>query len=83
MAMAKPVLMTRSGCLHINPKIGKYGILTETNNSEGWTNAMNFIIDHPDEATTMGHNGRKIIEQSFTIQKFNKELVKFIEDVIK
>ena len=83
MAMAKPVLMTRSGCLHINPKIGKYGILTETNNSESWKNAMNFIINHPNEAMTMGENGRKMIEENFTIKKFNKELVKFIEDIIK
>ena len=45
MAMRKPVLMTRSGCLHFDPSSRNFGILVEPGDSQGWSDAMNRILN--------------------------------------
>ena len=47
MAMRKPVLMTSSGSLHINPEIDGFGIQIKPRDGQGWSNAMNHI--HQDQ----------------------------------
>ena len=45
MAMKKPVIMTRSGCLHIDPASRNFGMLIEPKDSQGWSDAMNRILN--------------------------------------
>jgi len=83
MAMAKPVLMTRSGCLHIDPKSRNFGMLIEPQDSQGWSDSMNRIIDDKVFANSCGEKGRKIVENEFTIERFNNDIASFISEVLK
>ena len=83
MAMRKPVLMTRSGCLHIDPKSRNFGMLIEPQDSQGWSDSMNRIIDDKVFANSCGEKGRKIVENEFTIERFNNDIASFISEVLK
>ena len=83
MAMAKPVLMTRSGCLHIDPKSQNFGLLIEPQDSKGWSNSMNKIINDPATANKFGEKGRKIAEYEFNIDRFNNDVISFINKILE
>ena len=82
MAMRKPVLMTRSGCLHINPQSDGFGIQIKPRDVRGWTQAMNRLHKDHEKALYMGNRGRKIVERDFTIERFNKDVLDFIETIL-
>ena len=82
MAMRKPVLMTRSGCLHIDPESGGFGKLIEPKDSKGWASAMNELVDNRERTQTLGENGRRISETNFSIERFNRDVVSFIQDTL-
>ena len=75
--------MTRSGCLHIDPASRNFGILVEPGDSNGWSNAMNQILNDESFASKCGENGRKIAEDEFSIERFNRDVISFINEVIE
>jgi glycosyltransferase involved in cell wall biosynthesis len=81
MAMGKPVIMTSTGCLHINPKDHKFGISVEKGNSSAWTNAMYQIANNNELSRTFGNNGRKIVMNELSPSKFNQNIVSTIKDI--
>ena len=80
MAMRKPVLMTRSGCLHIDPQSRGFGKLIEPKNYKGWVVGMNELIGNKEVARTLGENGRKTAERDFTIERFNRDIVSYVQE---
>ena len=80
MAMRKPVLMTRSGCLHIDPESGGFGKLIEPKDRKGWASAMNELVDNRERTQTLGENGRKIAETEFETERFNRDIVCYIQE---
>ena len=83
MAMRKPVVMTRSGCLHFDPSSRNFGILVEPGDSQGWSDAMNRILNDENYAQECGENGRKIALEEFSIERFNRDVLSFINEVIE
>ena len=83
MAMRKPVVMTRSGCLHIDPGTRNFGMLVEPKDSRGWSDAMNRILNDSNFASACGENARIIVEDEFSIERFNRDVVSFINEVIE
>ena len=82
MAMRKPVIMTQSGCLHINPESDGFGIQIKPRDAQGWSQAMNHLRRDHEQARKMGIRGREIVERDFTIERFNKDVVEFMETTI-
>ena len=82
MAMRKPVIMTQSGCLHINPEMGGFGIQLKPRDAQGWANAMNHLHQDHEKALEMGNRGREIVERDFTIERFNQNVLGFIETIL-
>ena len=82
MAMRKPVIMTQSGCLHINPESDGFGIQIKPRDAQGWSQAMNHLRRDHEQALKMGIRGREIVERDFTIERFNKDVVEFMETTI-
>lgn len=80
MAMRKPILMTRSGCLHVDPESGGFGKLIEPQDSKGWTYAMNFLLQNQELVRSFGEAGRLLAEREFTIKRFNRDLVQFLKE---
>ena len=83
MAMRKPVVMTRSGCLHIDPVTRNFGMLVEPQDSKGWSDAIIRILNDSDFASACGENARKIVEDEFSIERFNRDVLSFINEVIE
>ena len=82
MAMRKPVLMTQSGCLHINPQRDGFGMQIKPRDNQSWTRAMNHLLKDHENAIEMGNQGREIVERDFTIERFNQDVLDFIETVL-
>ena len=82
MAMAKPVLMTSSGCLHINPGDHEFGVSIQPEKASAWTSAMKQILDNPDQAKRFGKNGRKIAAEELSVSVFDRKVVDFIHEII-
>ena len=83
MAMRKPVIMTQSGCLHIDPETRNFGMIVKPGDPQGWSDAMNRILNDSNYARGIGENGRRIAEEEFSIERFNRDVVSFINEVIK
>lgn len=82
MAMAKPVLMTSSGCLHLRPEDQSFGYSIQPGNSNAWTQAMTNILTSKDRAISLGKNGLKIVQEGFSVEKFNQALVCFMKEIL-
>jgi glycosyltransferase involved in cell wall biosynthesis len=80
MAMRKPVLMTHSGCLHINPETDGFGIQIKPRDAQDWAHAMNHLYADRKKTLEMGNRGRAIVEQDYTIERFNKDVIEFIKE---
>ena len=83
MAMRKPVLMTKSGCLHINPETDEFGIQIKSRDAQGWAHAMNHLHQDHEKAMKIGQRGRLIVERDFTIDRFNQDVLDFIQTNLK
>ena len=81
MAMRKPVLMTQSGCLHINPQSGGFGIQIKPKDIGSWAQNMNYLIENPKKNLEFGNRGREIVERDFAIDQFNKKTIGFVEEI--
>jgi glycosyltransferase involved in cell wall biosynthesis len=82
MAMRKPVIMTNSGSLHINPKVGNFGNLIHPNDHHGWANSMNELLTNNMKLKSFGEKAREIIERDFKIERFNNDLLNLIQDIL-
>ena len=83
MAMRKPVLMTKSGCLHINPETGGFGKLISPKSSTEWSSSMNELLSNPDLASYYGEKGRKLVKTDFTKEKFDQSILSFFKSLSK
>ena len=81
MAMRKPVIMTKSGCLHINPADRKCGLLVPPNSPEDWAFAMNEVSTNQNLREELGNNGRKIAEEEFSPIIFDSAVEDFLHFV--
>ena len=79
MAMRKPVLMTQSGCLHINAETDGFGMQIKPRDIQGWAHAMKHLQEDHEKALELGKRGREIVESDFTIERFNQDVIEFIK----
>jgi len=82
MAMRKPVLMTQSGCLHINPKTDGFGMQIKPRDARCWADAMYHLQADHEKALELGNRGREIVERDFTIERFNNDVLRFIDTIL-
>ncbi len=82
MAMAKPVLMTRSGCLHIDPESHGFGYLVAPKSPDDWAHKMNQILLDSEQTAALGVAGRKIAEKEFSIKRFNHDVIVFLREIL-
>jgi Glycosyl transferases group 1 len=63
MAMGKAVITTRAVGLTSLFQDGEAGIFVEAGDVAAWRAAVNYLLDHPDQAARMGQAGRECIER--------------------
>ena len=69
MATGKPVVATYVDGNKEAVIDGKTGILLPPKDSSGFVNALLHLMEHPDLAKKMGENGRKRVEEHFSLKK--------------
>jgi hypothetical protein len=81
MAMARPVIMTRTGALPSEIDIEKHGcgIFVPAGNSDAIAEAINYLGDNPQRAHDMGRRGRELAESYYNIERYAKDLHQFFD----
>jgi glycosyltransferase involved in cell wall biosynthesis len=81
MAMAQPVIMTRTGAVPGEIDIEKEGcgMFVPPENAEALAEAINFLGDNPDQAEAMGRKGRELVERYYNIERYARDLHRFFE----
>ena len=81
MAMARPVIMTKTGALpsEIDVERAGCGIFVPPGNAEALADAINYVGDNPDVAAQMGCKARQLAETYYNIDRYATDLHKFFE----
>jgi glycosyltransferase involved in cell wall biosynthesis len=79
MAMAKPIIATDVSDLHEILK--GCGLIVEPNNPLKLSEAIDYLISNPEEATQMGQKARKRFEEKYSWSKMMENLFKVIEEI--
>lgn len=78
-AVAKPVIMTRTGCLDLDLANTGSGLYVESGDVDGWVRAMNLLAADPALAQEMGRRGRNRAEVHFNSERFGRDVCKFFD----
>jgi len=83
MAMARPVIVTRTGALPTELDVAKEGcgLFVPPNDPDAVADALNFIVRDPDRARRMGAKGRQLCESHYNIQRYARELDHFFHSL--
>lgn len=78
-AMARPVIMTRTGALPTEIDIEQQGcgIFVPAGNPDALAEAIDFLGDNPEKAEAMGRKGRQLAERYYNIDRYARDLHTF------
>lgn len=82
MAMRKPVIMTRSGCLDLNPESRGFGFLISKKSPQDWSEKINLLARKKNLVAELGAKSRKIAEEEFSENRFDAELWTFFNNLL-
>ncbi|HHX59015.1 MAG TPA: glycosyltransferase family 4 protein, partial [Candidatus Moranbacteria bacterium] len=82
MAMKKPVIANaHGGCMEI-VKDGTTGYLVEPNNAALMTKKLASLIKDPEKRKKMGLEGRRKVEEEFTLDKNKEAIVSLYKEIL-
>ena len=82
MAMRKPVIMTDSGCLDLNPHSRGFGFLVSQKSPSEWADRINLLAREKNLAAKLGEKGRLVVEEEFSEDRFDQELSIFFNNIL-
>lgn len=80
-ALGIPVICSRNPNFEIDIDKEGIGITVEYGDVQGWTDAIRYIADHPEEARRMGENARKLAEERFNLEIFSREIAESLLEI--
>lgn len=80
-ALGIPVICSRNPNFEIDIDKEGIGITVEYGDVQGWTDAIRYIADHPEEARRMGNNARKLAEERFNLEIFSREIAESLQEI--
>jgi len=81
LGMAKPVICTRNPLLDIDIEKEGIGFWVEPGDVDGWSRAITFFDEHPDEARAMGLRARKLVDAGLNSEFFASQVLRIFESV--
>ena len=81
MQASLPIIGSRSGATPELVRDRFNGLLYEPSNTKDLANCIEYVMEHPDEARTMGNNGRTWAAALFTRQRFASEIEACLKDL--
>jgi glycosyltransferase involved in cell wall biosynthesis len=80
MAMGRPVILTRTGCVaeELDVEARGVGLYVRAGDNEDLARAVRWIFEHPEEAGEMGRRGRMLCRDHYNMERFGRDLVAFL-----
>lgn len=78
---AKPVVASRMGGLPYIVEEGKSGLLFDAGQATELAQRIQYLVEHPEEAESMGRNGRYLVETKYGPEEGYKNLMKIFSQV--
>lgn len=83
LALEKPVIATNVGGVPDIIKDGYNGFLVPIKNHTAMAEKMLYLIENKEEIKRMGKNGRKTIEEKFSIKEWAKKIITIYDEILK
>ena len=81
MACGIPVIASNFQEIRIIINKSNCGILIDPTNTQEITDAILWLMEHPQEAKQMGENGRRVVEETYNWENMEKRLFKVYEEL--
>jgi glycosyltransferase involved in cell wall biosynthesis len=81
LAVGKPVVMTRTGCLDLDVAGNGCGFYVNPGDVEGWTRAMHMLAQDSCLAVEMGRRGRIRAEEYYNTDRFGRDVCAFFDQI--
>jgi glycosyltransferase involved in cell wall biosynthesis len=82
LAMGRPVLMTRHPLIDIDIEAAGIGRWVDVGDIDGWSKAITWIDDNPDEAMAMGKRARRLVDDGLNSLNFAGRLLQVFDRVL-
>ncbi len=79
LAASLPVVSTRVGAIPESVQDGKTGLLVDAGNVEQLRQALEWLIDHPQQRAEMGQLGRRLVEADYDAEKNCQRLLEVLK----
>ena len=79
MAMGKPVIKAKTGCLDVNIEDKNVGYYYETHNPHDLSDKLRLMYNNPATAEIFGQNGKKLVDEKYNLNAYSSRLKKFFE----
>lgn len=81
MAMEMPVILSDWPYKREMVEKYKFGLTANPSDAEEIASKIRWLLDHPKEAENMGKNGKRLLEEQFTWDVAERELLRIYQDV--
>lgn len=81
MAMGKPVIKAKTGCLDINIEEENVGYYYEAHNPYDLSNKLKLVYNNPATAVKLGSNGRRLVDKKYNIDIYSCRVKRFLNRI--
>jgi glycosyltransferase involved in cell wall biosynthesis len=82
MAMGRPIIKTRSGCLDLDVEKLGIGLHVAPGDVQGWRKAIHFIRANPQQAEAMGQRGLELARRHYNARQFGDRVAGLMKEVL-
>ena len=79
MAMGKPVIKAKTGCLDLNIEDQNTGYYYEPHNAYDLSDKLNLLFNNHTIAERLGQNGKKLVNEKYNLDAYSCRLQEFFE----
>lgn len=82
MAMGKPILSTYNEAYPFDLEKEKIGFYIDHGDVSGWRQAIQYLLDHPDEALEMGERAKFLSKTKYNYSQFSNNVIADINGIL-